>query len=36
MLEEVNFLVETAQEAMEKALDHLHKELGKITTGKGG
>ena len=34
MLEEVNFLVETAQEAMEKALDHLHKELGKITTGK--
>ncbi|GDX45761.1 ribosome-recycling factor [Bacteroidota bacterium] len=34
MLEEVNFLVETAEEAMEKALDHLSKELGKITTGK--
>ncbi|MBU6168385.1 MAG: ribosome recycling factor [Bacteroidetes bacterium] len=34
MLEEVNFLVETAEEAMERALDHLHKELGKITTGK--
>ena len=34
MLEEVNFLVETAEEAMEKALDHLNKELGKITTGK--
>ena len=34
MLEEVNFLVETAEEAMERALDHLNKELGKITTGK--
>lgn len=32
--EEVNLYLEEAQEMMEKALDHLQKELSKITTGK--
>lgn len=32
--EEVNLYLEEAQENMDKALDHLQRELAKITTGK--
>lgn len=34
MNEDVEFLIETAKESMESALDHLGKELGRLRAGK--